>query len=120
MPVRTWQRPEKYLQAAEDAHERKHYVAAGGTAVLAGIAAADAIAAVRSGEAWMGEHSQAASYLERVAGRDGTAAARQLRHLMPLKNRTEYDPSRLTEAESSNAVEAARRIVAVAERVVQA
>ena len=109
----------EYLQSAEDAHARKHYVAAGGIAVLAGIAAGDAIAAMRSGSVWMGEHSRAPAYLERVAGPEGTAAARQLRRLMPLKNRTEYDPTHLTETESSNAVEAARRIVAIAERVVQ-
>ena len=74
---------------------------------------------MRSGSVWMGEHSRAPAYLERVAGPEGTAAARQLRRLMPLKNRTEYDPTHLTETESSNAVEAARRIVAIAERVVQ-
>jgi hypothetical protein len=109
----------EYLQSAEDAHARDHYVAAAGTAVLAGIAAADAVAGVRSGSVWMGEHGQAAAYLEGAAGTDGAAAARQLRRLMPLKNRTEYDPAQLSETESAGAVEAARRIVAVAERAVQ-
>jgi len=106
----------EYLQAAEDAFARKHYVAAGGNAVLAGIAAADAIAAARAGSVWIGAHSEAPAYLERVGGADGTAAARQLRRLIPLKNRTEYDPASLTEAESSDAVEAARRSVAAAEK----
>ena len=105
----------EYLQAAEDALARNHCVAAGGTAVLAGIAAADAVAALRSGSVWTGEHSQAPAFLERIGGQDGTAAARQLRRLIPLKNRTEYDPVHLTETEAANAVEAARRIVAVAE-----
>jgi len=34
---------------------------------------------------------------------------------MPVKNRTEYDPVQLSEIESAGAVEAARRIVSVAE-----
>jgi hypothetical protein len=108
----------EYLQSAEDAHTRGHHVAAAGTAVLAGIAAADAIACVHSGSVWIGEHGQAPAYLERAAGTEGAAAARQLRRLMPLKNRTEYDPVQLSEIESAGAVEAARRIVSIAERAV--
>ena len=110
----------EYLQAAEDALARKHYVAAGGTAVLAGIASADAVAAARSGSVWTGEHSQAPAYVERVGGPDGAATARQLRRLMPLKNRTEYDPAHLTETEATAAVEAACRIMALAEKAAQA
>lgn len=109
----------EYLQSAEDAHTRGHHVAAAGTAVLAGIAAADAIASAHSGSVWIGEHGQAAAHLERAAGSEGAAAARQLRRLMALKNRTEYDPVQLSEMESADAVEAARRIVSVAERAVR-
>jgi class 3 adenylate cyclase len=93
-------------------------VASAGIAVLAGIASGDSIADSRAGAVWMGEHSQAAAYLEKAAGAEGTAAGRQLRRLMPLKNRTEYDPTHLTESESSGALEAARRITAVADKVV--
>ena len=97
-----------------NAHERDPRV------YISGMhAAANAIACVHSGSVWTGEHGQAAAYLERAAGTEGAAAARQLRRLMPLKNRTEYDPVQLSEIESAGAVEAARRIVSVAERAVQ-
>jgi hypothetical protein len=108
----------EFLRAAEDSFELNNLIAAAGNAVHAGISAADAIAAGRAGSVWKGEHTQGAGHLEKVAGTDGRDAGRQLRRLLPLKTRAEYDPGPVTVAEAAAAVQAARRLVAVAERVV--
>lgn len=89
-----------------------------GNAVHAGIAAADAVSAARAGVVWTGEHGQAASHLEKVGGPDGRQAARQLRRLLPLKNRAEYEPTPTSAGEARDVHKAAERIVAIAERVV--
>jgi len=93
-----------------------NYVAATGNAVHAGIAASDVIAACRGGAVWKGEHSQAGRHLESIGGSDGRKASTQLRHLLPLKNRAEYDPAPVTKAEAQRAVQAAQRIIAIAEQ----
>jgi hypothetical protein len=108
----------EFLRAAEDSLALNNLIAAVGNAVHAGIGAADAIAAGRGGAVWKGEHTQGAGHLERVAGTDGREAGRHLRRLLPLKTRAEYDPEPVTLPEASAAVQAAQRIVAVAERVV--
>ncbi len=84
---------EEFLQAAADSLVHGNRVAVAGNAVHAGIAAADAISAARSGAVWKGEHTQAAGHLERAGGADGGRAAAHLRRLLPLKNRAEYDPA---------------------------
>jgi hypothetical protein len=94
-----------------------NYVAATGNAVHAGIAASDVIAACRGGTVWKGEHAQAGRHLESVGGSDGRRASTQLRHLVPLKNRAEYDPVPVTKSEAQRAVQAAQRIFAIADQV---
>jgi hypothetical protein len=111
-------RAAEFLRAAEDSLELNNLIAAAGNAVHAGISAADAIAAARGGSVWKAEHTQGAGHLERVAGTDGREAGRHLRRLLPLKNRAEYDPEPVTLAEASAAVQAAQRIIVVADRVV--
>jgi hypothetical protein len=108
----------EFLRAAADSHELGNLIAAAGNAVHAGIAAADAIAARRAASVWRGEHAQAAGHLERSADVDGREAARHLRRLLPLKNRADYDPDPVAPAEARAALQAAERIVAIAERVV--
>jgi hypothetical protein len=108
----------EFLQASNDSLALDNRVAAAGNAVHAGIAAADAIAACRAGAVWKGEHSQAAGYLETVGGADGRKASAQLRRLLPLKTRAEYDPAPVTDSEARRAVQAAQRMFAVAEQVV--
>jgi hypothetical protein len=73
----------EFLRAAEDALYLANHTAATGNAVHAGIAAADAIAAVRSASIWRGPHDQASLHLER-AGTECKQAARHLRRLIPL------------------------------------
>ena len=67
---------------------------------------------------WKGEHSQAPAHLEKVGGEDGRKAAAQLRRLLPLKNRAEYDPDPISESEAKAAVIAAARMVRIAEPAV--
>jgi hypothetical protein len=107
----------EFFRAAQDSLGLEHQVAATGNAVHAGIAAADAIAAARLGSVWVGEHTQAAGHVE-GAGTDGRKAAAQLRRLVPLKNRAEYDPRPVPVSEAKSAVKAAERLLAIAERVV--
>ncbi len=108
----------EFLRASSDSLELGNLIASTGNAVHAGIAAADAITARRAGAVWKGEHSQAARYLETAASEVGQEAARHLRRLLPLKTRAEYDPDPVAPAEARAAVQAAERIVAIAERVV--
>ncbi len=81
----------EFLRAASDSDslELGNLIAATGNAVHAGIGAADAI-----------------------------AAARHLRRLLPLKKLAEYDRNPVSPTEASGTVEAARRMVAIAQNVV--
>lgn len=104
----------EFLRAAQDALRLGNHTAATGNAVHAGIAAADAIAAARSGSIWRGPHDQASIHLEQ-SGMDGKQAARHLRRLIPLKTRAEYDPAPVRAGDARAAVTAAERMVAIAE-----
>ena len=103
-------RPESSLRAARDSLELGNYTAAVGNAVHAGIAAADAISAARARTVWRGEHAQAVKHLE-SAGAEGKAAARNLRRLLPMKTRAEYDPARMRMTDARTSVQAAERMV---------
>jgi len=107
----------EFLHAATISLEAENHVASVGNSVHAGIAAADAISAARAGTVWRGEHSQAPGHLEAAAGRDGAQAARQLRRLIPLKTRAEYDPDPVSAAQARNALKAAGRLVGIADGV---
>jgi hypothetical protein len=107
----------EFLEAAQQSLDAGNNTAATGNAVHAAIAAADAIAAERSGVVWRGEHSQAPAHLETAAGNDGRQAANHLRRVLPLKNRAEYDPTPITAAQARTAVQAAERIVTIAKRI---
>jgi HEPN domain-containing protein len=107
----------EFLRAAQDAQRLGNYTAATSNAVHAGIAAADAIAAARSGSIWRGSHDQAPLHLER-SGPDGKQAARHLRRLIPLCTRAEYDPAPVRPANAGTAVTAAERMTIVAQGVV--
>jgi hypothetical protein len=108
----------EYLRASADSLEIGNFTAATGTAVHAGISAGDAVAAIRAEAIWRGEHSQAARYLDKYVGDDGRRAAKHLQRLLPLKSTAEYDPDPIPPAKAAAAVESARRIVAIAEQVV--
>ena len=92
-------------------------IAATSLAIHAGISAADAICGARLGVRAAGEdHDQVLALLGQ-AGPDGAEVARDLRRLLPLKTRAEYEPDDIAGSTAAKAVERAQRCVAVAQRV---
>lgn len=108
---------EEYLRAAHHSSSRGDFNAAAGTAVDAGINAADAVAGMNMGQRWKGAHEQAADFAAK-AGSEGKEVARELRRLLPLKTQAHYDPATVSETKARSAVVAAQRAVAVARRAV--
>lgn len=104
---------QEFLRAAQDSLELSNNTAAVSNAVHAGVAAADALSAIRTRTVWRGEHAQAAGHLE-SAGAEGIHAARHLRRLLPMKARAEYDPAPMRTADAQMAVQAAQRLTALA------
>ena len=107
---------EEYLAAAQKALEDDAYSAAGGTAVLAGINAADCVAGLLLGSRWNGPHEQAAAHLSH-AGEEGRAVAAHLRKLLRKKTQAHYETKALTAAEAQLLVQAAARTVSTARLV---
>jgi hypothetical protein len=107
---------EEYLRAAEHSLEIADYNAAAGTAIDAGINAADAVAGLNLGRRWKGPHEQAAQFVA-GAGVDGRDIAKGLRRLLPLKTQAQYSSRPVARSQAEQCVRAARRAVAVARRV---
>jgi hypothetical protein len=107
---------EEYLRAAEYSFSIGDFNAAAGTAIDAGINAADAVAGVNLGARWKGPHEQASRFVAK-AGVDGRDIAKELRRLLPVKTQAHYSAQPVTAAKASMCVGAARRAVAIAERV---
>jgi hypothetical protein len=103
----------EYLRAAQHCLSIEDFNAAAGTAVDAGINAADAVAGMNLGQRWKGPHEQAADFVAK-AGADGKAVARELRRLLPLKTQSHYDATAISKSKATSAVTAAERAVAVA------
>ncbi|MGI9028589.1 MAG: HEPN domain-containing protein [Ilumatobacteraceae bacterium] len=106
---------EEYLRAAEHSLDAGDFNAAAGTAIDAGINAADAVAGMNLGRRWKGPHEQAAQFVA-GAGIDGRDVAKELRRLLPLKTQSHYSSQSVTRSKATGCVEAARRAVAVARR----
>ncbi len=106
---------EEYLRAAQHSLSIGDFNAATGTAVDAGINAADAVAGVNLGRRWKGPHEQAADFAAQ-AGPEGKEVARELRRLLPLKTQAHYDAAAIAESKARSAVTAAERALAVAHR----
>ena len=107
---------EEFLAVAADCLVAKRYIAATGNAVHAAINAADAVSGARTRQrSTAHDHGKAIDLLEQ-AGRDGKELARQLRRLLPLKTRAEYDPDDVPLATAAAAVDSAGKAVAVARR----
>ena len=106
---------EEYLRAAQHSLSIGDHNAAAGTAVDAGINAADAVAGMNLGQRWKGPHEQAADFVAK-AGAEGKEVARELRRLLPLKTQSHYDAAAVTTVKARAAVTAAERAVAVARR----
>jgi len=109
---------EEYLAAAENELEAERGIAATSLAIHAGINAADAVCGVRLGKRAAGQDHDQALALLKEAGRDGAELDKDLRRLLPMKTKAEYDPDNIPLSAASKAVGRAQRCVAVARRVV--
>ena len=111
-----------HLQAAEPADPAsppEEIKAAISSAVLAGIAAADAACCQALGERARGQdHLEAARLVERVAPR-GPTAARTLRRLLSLKHEAQYDFTDLGGQRLPASLRQARSLAAFAESVLE-
>lgn len=108
---------EEYADAAASEIEAGRYIAATSLAIHAGINAADAVCGARLGERAAGEDHDQVLTLLRQAGPDGTKVEKELRRLLPLKTKAEYEPDDVAAGVAIKAVERAQRCVAVARSV---
>lgn len=109
---------EEYVEAASSELDAQRGIAATSLAIHAAINAADAVCGVRLGERAAGpDHDQVLTLLK-AAGKDGAEVAKDLRRLVPLKTKAEYDPDHIPLSTAAKAVARAQRCVAVARRVV--
>lgn len=83
-------------------------------AIHAAINAADAVCGARLGQRAAGEDHEQVLTLLKQAGTDGTAVEKELRRLLPLKTKTEYEPDDVAPSIATKAVERAKRCVTVA------
>jgi hypothetical protein len=108
---------EEYPDAAASEIEAGRYIAATSLAIHAGINAADAVCGARLGERAAGEDHDQVLTLLRQAGPDGTKVEKELRRLLPLKTKAEYEPDDVAPGVAIKALERAQRCVAVARTV---
>jgi len=109
---------EEYAAAAASELEAKRWIAATSLAIHAGINAADAVCGARLGQRATGQDHDRALVLLGQAGADGAELAKDLRRLLPLKTKTEYDPDDIAPSTAAKAVDRAHHCVTVASRVV--
>lgn len=108
---------QEYADAAADEVDAERYIAATSLAIHAAINAADAVCGTRLGERAAGEAHDQVLALLRTAGTDGLAVEKELRRLLPLKTKTEYEPDDVAAGVAIKAAERAQRCVAVARSV---
>jgi hypothetical protein len=105
---------EEYAAAAASELEAERYIAATSLAIHAAINAADAVCGARLGQRAAGEDHDQVLTLLKQAGADGATVGKELRRLLPLKTKTEYEPDDIAPSVATKAVERALRCVAVA------
>jgi hypothetical protein len=116
--VRTYARKaDEFARAAASELDAGRAIAATSLAIHAAINAGDAVCGARLGKRSAGQdHDEVLAFL-RDAGRDGAAVEKELRRLLPLKTKAEYDPEEIPVSTARKAVERATRCVVVARRV---
>lgn len=101
-----------YLHAAEliiDEPADESPTVATGNAVLAGIAAADAITGVANGTRWRGaDHTKAADHVERATG--DAKLAGKLRALVNLKDQGHYGMANVSRTDAKKALRLANQL----------
>jgi hypothetical protein len=108
---------EEFAEAAASDLGAGRNIAATSLAIHAGINAADAVCGARLGQRAAGQDHEQVLTLLSQAGPDGTALAKDLRRLLPLKTKAEYDPDDVAPAVAAKAVARAQRCVDIASRV---
>lgn len=108
---------EEFAEAASDDLAAGRNIAATSLAIHAGINAADAVCGARLGQRAAGQDHDQVLVLLRQAGPDGAEVERDLRRILPLKTKAEYDPDDIAPTIAAKAVERAQRCAAVARRV---
>lgn len=104
----------EYADAASNELVSQRFIAATSLAIHAAINAADAVCGVRLGRRAAGEDHQHVLTLLKQAGPDGAAIERDLRRLLPLKTKAEYEPDDIAAGVATKAVERAQRCVSIA------
>jgi HEPN domain-containing protein len=118
MQVRAYAaKAEEFAEAAASDLEAGRNIAATSLATHAGINSADAVCGARLGKRAAGEDHDQVLALLRQAGTDGNEVERELRRLLPLKTKAEYEPDDIAPSVAAKAVERAERCAAVARRV---
>lgn len=110
---------QEYGEAASNEFDSQRYVAATSLAIHAAINAADAVCGARLGKRAAGEDHDQVLTLLKQAGTDGSTVEKELRRLLPLKTKAEYEPEGIAAGVARKAVERAERCVAVAQAVTQ-
>jgi len=108
---------EEYVEAAASELQSKRCIAATSLAIHAAINAADAVCGGRVGQRAAGEDHDQVLTLLKQAGPDGTNVAKDLRRLLPLKTKAEYEPDAVAAGVATKAVERAQRCVVTARAV---
>lgn len=108
---------QEYADAAANEIEAERFIAATSLAVHAGINASDAVCGARLGERAAGDSHDQVLALLRTAGRGGIEVEKELRRLLPLKTKAEYEPDDVAVGVATKAVERAQRCVAIAQAV---
>ena len=108
---------DEFAKAAASELEADRTIAATSLSIHAGINAADAGCGARLGKRAAGEDHDQVLVLLRQAGPDGAEVERELRRLLPLKSKAEYDPDDIAPSVAAKAGERARRCAAAARRV---
>lgn len=107
---------EEFAEAAASNLGAGRNIAATSLAIHAAINSADAVCGARLGQRAAGDDHDKVLVLLRQAGTDGATVERELRRLLPLKTKAEYEPDDIAPSVASRAVERAQRCVAAAQR----
>lgn len=108
---------EEFAESAASELGAGRYIASISLAIHAAINAADAVCGARLGRRAAGQSHDDALLLLQQAGPDGVALEKDLRRLLPLKTRAEYEPGAIAEGVAAKAVERGRRCVSIAHTV---
>lgn len=108
---------EEFAEAAASDLAAGRNIVATSLAIHAGINSADAVCGARLGERAAGKDHDQVLDLLRQAGPDGAEIERELRRLLPLKTKAEYEPGDIAPSVASKAVDRTQRCATVARRV---